>query len=502
LWKLGLIAHNGKYLTTEKIGNLVHPSGNDMRKNQVFLCDPMDGFVYFKAPNGKYLTAGQKGELKTDKKEDPGKDEQWTITALDDGRWTIKSAYGYFLSMNEDKPEDPMNSFSRSGDNEKSKFTVHLAIHPQVVIRNNKRNSYAHLDPPTSKGNAKQSLAVSEVIPWGVDALCTLGYHNGKYSICASNNQYLAANGDLSDKVTEECKFILVIMNDQVAFKSNKGKYLQTSGGAGKMHAKQNEITENELFVFEDSHPQVTLMNTGKYVTCKQGDDVKCIHDTAHAPLTDQEIFQFEVDRAADGNPKKPARWSLRNNKGGYLTIQENALVTGEKMARDDNSWFELTWLGAHVAFKGTNGKYLKREPHGGLTFKGTDLDDSCKFFFNLDNRPQIVLRGEFGFLAVRSTQGKDLVQCNNPVGDVFLMECKDGAYGLKAPGAGKYLKLESDGTISASGDSPEYFHLSLIVHSKLAIKAAATGKYLRGEQNGGFKASSNTVDTNELWEF
>jgi fascin 1/2 len=495
LWKIALIANNNKYLTTEKIGNLVHPTGNDMRKNQIWLLDPFPEYVHLKAPNGKYLTAGQKGQLVTEKKDSPGTDEQWTITALDDGRWTIKSAYGYFLSMDENKPEDHLNSFSRSGDNEKSKFTVQLAIHPQVVMRNNKRNSYCHLEG--------DMLAVTEKIPWGVDAVLTLGYHGGKYSIASSNGKYVNAAGAFVDSVGEDSKYILVVMNDQVAFKSNKGKYLQTSGGSGKLHAKQNEITENELFVFEDSHPQVTLRSFSSQkhlVTWKQGDDVKAIHEQA---ATDKEIFQFEIDRAADGNPSKPARWSLRNSDGGYLTLNEGSLFTKPDQARNDESWFEMTWLGDCCAFKAGNGKYLRRDPHGGLVAKGDDLADNCKFFFNLDNRPQIVLRGEFGFLAVKSVQGKDLVTCNNPIGDVFVMTCNNGNYTLQAPSNGKFLKLESDGNISASDASAsESFHLSLIVHSKLAIKAAATGKYLKGEQNGGFKASSNSIGANELWEF
>merc|ERR1712207_126191 len=79
------------------------------------------------------------------------------------------------------------------------------------------------------------------------------------------------------------------------------------------------------------------------------------------------------------------------------------------------------------------------------------------------------------------------LIQCNVPSGDVFTLEVKDGQYALKAGGA--YAKLESDGSVSMSGGSPEWFYVELLVHTKLALKAAATGKYLSAEQTGGFKA-------------
>jgi fascin 1/2 len=490
-WKMGLIASNGKYLTMDQFGTKVHATGPNLGKKQVFTIDPYSEYVYIIGPTGKYLSAGQKGELECAKME-PGKEEEWTIEALDDGKWAIKSSFGYYLAH---KGEQEVHSFNRgyTKDTEKinspesATWTVHLAIHPQVVIRNNNRSSYVHLE-----GN---NLNCNEAIAWGVDATVTIGYHDGKYSLRACDGRYLNSKGDLTDDLGDDNKFILVVKEGEVAFKTNKGKYLQSSGSTGKMHAKQNEITKNELYQFEDSYPQVTLQQGKNFVTWKQGTEVKCVHD---ALVTDKEIFQMEIDRDFGGIGGK---WSFRNNMGGYLTLNDGMFFTGEKQERNADSWFTMEWHGDSVSMKASNGKYLQRLPNGNIKANSEDASDATKFLFGLINRPLIVLRSEFGFLGVRQVQGKPLVQCNFPIGEVFKMEHNKGQYALKA--GSEYLKLESDGSISVTGSSPEWFYISLPVHTKLALKAAATLKYVKAEQSGIWKASSNSASSeNELLEY
>lgn len=492
-WKLGFIASNGKYLTTDTFGAKVHATGPEMKKKQIFTVDPHAEYVLIQAPNGKYLVAGQKGDLEASGTE-PSKESEFTIEALEDGRWAIKSSFGYYLGYEGD---DDVRAFSRGytkemenkKDPEAAKWTVHLAIHPQVVIRNNNRSSYLHLE-----GN---NLNCNEAIAWGVDALVTIGYESGKYSLMACNRKYLNSKGELDDSVGDDNKFILVIKEGEVAFKTNKGKYLQSSGSTGKVHAKQNEITKNELFQLEDSHPQITLKNLKYFVTWKQGVDVKCVHEEL---ITDKEVFQMEVDRDFKGIG---GRWSFRNNLGGYLSIVDGMLSTGEKMERTDAAWFTIEWHGNAMAMKAFNGKYIIRKPNGAMAAAGESVDDSAKFIHGLVNRPQLVLRSPFGYCAVKKVQGKDLVQCASPVGDVFVMEVSDGKYAFKSFASGMYWKLESDGSISASGGSAEHFYIELLVHTHLAIKSAATSKYLKAEQNGTWKASSNSATSeNELLEY
>jgi len=484
-WKVGLIASNGKYLTTDTFGDRINATGVDMKKKQIFTVDPHGDSVLLIAPNNKFVEAGQKGELKA-ALTTSNADCVWNIEALDDGRWAFKSKYGYYLGY-KDKEEE-VHSFGRACDADTEKWTVHLAVHPQVCIRNNNRSSYMHLENGV--------LNVNEVIPWGNDALINIGYHKGKYSLQASNGKYLKHTGDLVDAVSEDTVYVLVINGDNVAFKATNGKYLQSTGSAGKVFAKSSEITKNELFSLEDSHPQVTLVNAGKLVTWKQGNDVKAI--VAENEKTDTEIWQMEIDRAAANGQ---GRWSLRNNKGGYLTIKEGLMFTSETQTRDENSWLEVEWLGSQVAFKAHNGKYVSRQPNGSLKAMAGAVDDTCKFIFNLDNRPQLVMRSEFGYCGVKNVQSKNLIQCNVPSGEVFELEVKDGQYALKAGGA--YAKLESDGSVSMSGGSPEWFYIELLVHTKIAVKAAATGKYITAEQTGGFKASANKVEgLNQLWEY
>jgi len=482
-WKLGFQGSNGKFLTQDIVGTKIHCTGDNMKKKQIFTVDPFGEYVHLVTPNGKYLSAGQKGELEASLTE-AGKNEQWSIEALDDGRWAFKSSYGYYLGA---KSEQEVHAFGRSYEADSEKWTIWFAEHPQVVIRHNARSAYVHLEGTTLNAN--------DPIPWGVEALVTIGNQNGRYSLQSSNGKYLTSNGELSDTVTEEAKFILVIKDDQVAFKTKNGKYLQASGSNGKVHAKQNEITKNELFSLEDSHPQVTLQNSGKYVTWKQGHDVKAIHEEK---ITDKEIFQMEIHR---GDGLANARWSFRNEKGAYLIIKDGSFFTGEKQERTEAAWFNVEWRGAAIALKANNGKYLIRKPNGAITASSDTVDDSALFTFNLINRPQLVLRSEFGYVGVRTVQGKPLVQSNLPLGDVFISTVDNGNYAFQA--GGKFFKLESDGSISATGSAPEWFNIELLAHSRYALKAVATGKYVKAEQVGSFKANSNSPSTDaELFTY
>jgi len=397
----------------------------------------------------------------------------------------------------DDKVE--LRAFSRNYEGNEAKWTVHLGVHPQVVVRNNGCSSYVHLE--------KGQLVCNEKIPWGVDAMVTIGIHItnaggnwlSKYSIMASDGTYLKYNGDLVKECGDDCKFILVIRGDEVAFKAKNGNYLQ-AGSSGVWKALKNEITKNELFQFEDSYPQVTLSQGGKYWTYKQGTDVKAIHE---AVITDKEIFQMEIDRNEDTEKVFNARWSFRNAWGAYLTLNENNLFTSEKQVRDDNSWFFVEWVDSQIRLKAKNGKYLHREANGSIKANKDEPNDNCLFVLNLNNRPRLVIRSEFGNCGVKKVQGKDLIQCAQGLPDVFEVFVKDGKVKFKSSTG--FWKLESDGSISATGSSAgdaDDFHFVLAKHTFFAIKSSATGKYLKAEQSGAFKAASNAISDLELWEY
>ena len=168
---------------------------------------------------------------------------QWNVTAHADGRWSFQSAHGYYFSGTGDK----LHAFAREiGETEK--WTIHLAMHPQVAIRNVNRRRYVHL--------ANGELQVNEDIPWGDDALLTIEFHNGRYSFRGANNKFLSKGGKMVESVTDDCLFIIEFFESKVAFKANDGKYLQGYGSQGVLCARRNTVGKDELFELEDSHPQ------------------------------------------------------------------------------------------------------------------------------------------------------------------------------------------------------------------------------------------------------
>jgi hypothetical protein len=87
------------------------------------------------------------------------------IEAQDDGRWCIKSKkYGWYIGNN---PEIERAAFE-ADKQEKHMWTVHLAMHPQVCLRNIQRRAYVHLD--------EGQLCTDELIPWGEDATITMHF--------------------------------------------------------------------------------------------------------------------------------------------------------------------------------------------------------------------------------------------------------------------------------------------------------------------------------------
>ena len=99
-------------------------------------------------------------------------------------------------------------------------YKIHLAIHPQINLRNVNRKTYVHLN------DGGEFLDCKEEIPWGYDAMLILEYHSGRYAIRASNTKYLRRDGELVDELDDNSMYTLVFRNALVAFKDCKGCYL------------------------------------------------------------------------------------------------------------------------------------------------------------------------------------------------------------------------------------------------------------------------------------
>ena len=272
-YKVGLLNHQGKYLTAETFGFKVNASGTTMRKKQLWVVeqDPTEtDVVYIRSHLGRYISTDKKGNV-TCSEESPGANEKFTIQYQPggSGKWAFKNlSNGYFFGAT----EDTVLCYEKA-PTASEWWTVRLAVHPQLNLRNVNRKKYAHLSSESGR------LQVDEVIPWGADALITLEFVGGKYALKSCNSQYLTRGGQLVDEASpasnNDLLFTLEVRSGQysgVAFRDCNGKYLTAVGREAVMQSRNAVVGKDELFTLEDSHPQVFITaHNGKMVSTKQG---------------------------------------------------------------------------------------------------------------------------------------------------------------------------------------------------------------------------------------
>jgi hypothetical protein len=127
-WTLGLINNEGKYLTAENFGFKINATGNTLRKKQKWSIeqDANDqDCIYLKSPLGCYLSTDKYGKLYCEKTT-PNFDSMFIVETNGQGKWSFRSQqYGYYFGGTADR----LHCFSKTQE----WWTVHLAIHPQVL---------------------------------------------------------------------------------------------------------------------------------------------------------------------------------------------------------------------------------------------------------------------------------------------------------------------------------------------------------------------------------
>jgi hypothetical protein len=210
-WSFGLINAAGKYLTAETFGFRINCNATSMKRKQIwFLESDASGKVYFRSTLNRYLTTTAAGAFGGEA-ESKGASEAFEIEVQPDGRWALKGAHGYYAGGDGEK----LTAFTKVIAEDRL-WTVQLAMHPQVNLKNVNRKRYVHL--------ADNALHAEEDIPWGDDATVTLAFHaGGKYSIEASNGAFLSASGALKASPDADCQFILKFHGEQVSLQGNNG---------------------------------------------------------------------------------------------------------------------------------------------------------------------------------------------------------------------------------------------------------------------------------------
>lgn len=484
-WSFGLRNSAGKYLTAETFQNKIVCAASIMKKKQIFFLEQQEGedHVFIKSHLGKYLTVDGDGKF-LGSGEEAGEEEAMIVEPQADGTWAIKSKkYGWYTGGSGEN----LTAFTKeiSGDR---LWTIHLAMHPQVNLRNVMRKAYVHLD--------SSSLSTDEVVPWGDDATITVQFfgEDGTYGLVTSKGSYLTNSGSLSDSPGDDTHFILEFMGGKVSFKAKTtGKYLTALGASGTLKASKAGITKDEQFVMEDSFPQISLKcKNGKFVSTKQGIELAA----TGTAVTDNEIFQIEP-LGSDDLTNCTGTWALKSSTPKYWSLDGASVQAKDENSSDENCTFTIEWRGAQVALKASNGKYVTQLMNSYLAAKGDEANDENGglFTYEIVNRPRLVLRGEYGFVG---TLPSGLLECNKSVPEVYSMSISNGKCNISHAN-GKFWKVGSNG-VSASGGSPEDYTIELYDNSMLCLKSG--DKYFQGAQNGAFTLTGSKPDKSTFFEY
>jgi len=484
-WTMGFRNRaTGKYLTQEAFEFSLNAASSSLKKKQIFSLLPAEGGVYIKTHLGRYLYALPDGKWKGDL-EAPNANAVWTIEPRPDGTWALKTAHGYYANFSNKGGDGLLSAYVKELPTDMSgEWVVHLAMHPQINLLNVMRKRYVSL-----KGN---ELQANEDIPWGEDALLTFVFFeehpSGRYGFMAANGQFLSAGGKLVPSPTKDAQFLLGFHDDCISLRDEQGNYLSCIGATGTLKTGKSKVTRDELFQISDSEPQfVMTASSGKKVSIRSSVEVKADQaDVAHS-----EQFQLEVDPAGSG------KVAFKTAKTTYWSVTGDGTIAATGKAKGPTELFTVEYFGTRVKFIASNGKHITVRSNGGLLANGNGSDPTSLFTLVLINRPELVLRGQYGFLGVKGASGRLEVAKSHP--DTFTLTCVDGAYNLQYEG--KYWTVDRDG-VAVTSATPVNFFFEFVERSKFLIKHADSGKYLQGEQAGGFRATGTDSNLNTLWEY
>jgi len=482
-WSLGLINSAGKYLTAETFQHKVICAAASMKRKQIFFLEQVPGkaSVRIRTVLNCYLSVdddgGFHGNVTAEDKEQES--TEFEIIAQADGKWCLRTTkMGWYVKST----GETMSAFT-TDISEESKFTVHLAMHPQINIKNVQRKAYMHLN------DGGDAIHTDEVIPWGHDATITLVFHEGHYLLQASNGHYLEGSGKLVPEPTANTEFILCYDGSRISFKHQvTGKYLTSLGSQGVLKANSNSVTDASLYEFEDSFPQIKLTaSNGKKVSIKGGVEVAA----SNPDTTDNEVFQ--VEPVGD-------KWSIKSCTAKFWTCGGDtggAVMSQAEAPNGNDELFSIEWHGSAIALKASNGKYVKMLRNTYLKASEDSVNDDTMFVWEIINRPLFILRGEHGFVG---TLPSGLVQCNKSVPEVYHMHLTKGVAEIAHPN-GKFWATQTDASVKCSGSKAEEHFLELYPESKLAVRNA-DGKYLQGFQNGDLTFTGDSVGKSTLFEY
>lgn len=480
VWSFGFRNHAGLYLSAESFGFRINCSSKVMRKKQIFFLEQSEGKTYFRTHMNRYLTFKADGRFMADA-EAKGVDEEVYIETQADGRWAFRTARGYYIGGS----GEAIDAFTKKLDADRL-WTVQLAIHPQVVMRNVNRKRYVRL--------VGDKLNTDAEVPWGAEATLTLVYTEGKYALECDDGRFLSLSSDLKPVMDDSCKFQMEFYeNNMVAFKGSNNKYLTAVGSVGTLKGSKDigqGPSKDELFLFQDSEPQMKLKNVkwNKFASIKASIEIRC--NPVEASYS--EFFQFEINQDTK-------QWSLCTDKGMFWSCLPDGSIQAitPRANRGLREWFTVSWQGPRLTLTACNGKLVTVLPNGACYADQTKQMDENTFQFEIINRPKIVLRGEHGFIA---SLPSGTLECTKSQPEVFTMHVHAGICWLSGTN-GKYWRINEEHDVGAVASEPESFTAEFVELSKLALRCK-NGKLLQGQQNGSLAATGTVIDASTLWEY
>ncbi|ESO06587.1 hypothetical protein HELRODRAFT_184944 [Helobdella robusta] len=496
IWKVGLVNHQLKYLTAETFGFKINASGASLRKKQLWTVEQdanEEDTIYIKSHLGRYLAGDKKGNATCDS-ESKGDAQKFVIYYCPDqsGRWAIcNRSTGLYLGGT-----DEIVQCHEKQPGAAEWWYAHLAVHPQINLRNYGRNKYARLNSKTNH------LQVDEITPWGADALITIEFIEGRYGVKTCDDRYLHFNGSLVDQPSSDTLFTIELKSGMycgLALKDHSGKYLTAIGKDAVVQSKNKSAGKDELFSIEDSQAQVYFIaHNGKMVSLKQGIDMSANQDTDINDLSDKETFQIEFDL-------RTHQWRVKTCENNYWCFDPASNgIQCIGNGNNPNELFTVDWLpNGAITLRASNGKFVSAKMNGSLYAQSDSVSEKEHFYARIINRPILVLKSEFGFVGFR-TQNNPRYECNKTIHDIIFVEHKPakkcGEYYFKGHN-GRYWSIDGEGNVNADSSEPHPFIIELRKYTKMAIKAA-NGCYLIGEQNGIISAKGKDVQKAVMWEY
>ncbi|XP_033963805.1 fascin-2b [Pseudochaenichthys georgianus] len=479
--QFGLINHEGRYLTAEAFGFKLNASAPSLKKKQIWTLeqDPQDPqVVYLRSHLGRYLASDKDGRV-TCEADGQNADCRFVIVAQSNGSWALQS-------------EPHLRFFGGSRDHlscfaqlitDAELWAVHLALHPQANLLSVARKRYAHLSMEDGE------IAVDMNIPWGVAALLTLVYQEGKYCLKTCDSRFLSNDGKLVTQSGRATAYTLELKCGKLAFKDCEGKYLSPMGPTGTLRSGRcSKPGKDELFDLEESHPQVVLTAAnGRYVSIRQGVSLAANQEDE----TDMETFQMEID-------KETRKCTFRTSQGNYWDLVAHGGIQSSATEVSATSMFSVEWLGHKVALKANNGKYICTKKNGQLLAVSDSIGEDEQLTLKLINRPMLILRGENGFICHH--KNSNLLDGSRSIYDIFSLQFSNGAYHIRGVD-GRFWYVNSSGLVCSDGEVPEDFTVELLEHGRLAIRGK-NRKYLRGDQGGTLKGDGLSLSSSALWEY